>query len=142
MSILLAIGNSLEGRHACTLRAASARAGGMRPIFGEWNGSETASLASGQGSRAGERRMNAAVPIEANLDLRLEHELQTAMRRQRGARPQFRSSAHGMARACSSSLTAAGTRIAREVPAVLILEGVGVRFAPSSALRSPEPRLQ
>ena len=101
----------------------------MSPIFGEWNGSETARAARHQGSHAGARRMNAAVPTGMNLDLRLEHELQTAMRRQRGARPQFRSIAHGMARHCFSSFDAAGTRVAREVPAVLVLEGVGAACA-------------
>jgi hypothetical protein len=38
----------------------------MGPIFGEWDGSETARAASGQ---AGERRMNAAVPGRACLAL-------------------------------------------------------------------------
>ena len=76
-----------------TLRAASARQADRRPIFGEWDGSETGSAASRRGP--GERRMNAAVSIEANLtvlnqDLRLEHELQTAMGRRRKAQPQFR----------------------------------------------------
>jgi len=123
---LFAIGRSLRGRHARSLRAASAREEGVRPIFGERDGSEAASAASWQDSYAGKRRMNAAVLLEANLDLRLEHELQTAMRRQRMARPQFRSIAHGMARDCSSSFAAAGTRVAHEVPAVLISEGVGV----------------
>jgi hypothetical protein len=46
--------------------------------------------------------MNAAVPSKSNLNLRLEHQFQTAMTRQRGARPQFRSSAHGMAQYRSS----------------------------------------
>ena len=40
----------------------------MGPIFGEWDGSETARAASGQGA-AGKRRMNAAVPGRACLAL-------------------------------------------------------------------------
>jgi hypothetical protein len=67
MSILLAIGRSLKGRRARSLRAASAREEGTSPIVGEWDGSETGSAASGQGSYAGERRMNAAVSKKANL---------------------------------------------------------------------------
>ncbi len=126
MSILFAIGRSHRGRHTRLLRAASAREEGVRPIIGEGDGSEAASAASWQGSYIGARRMNAAVLLEANLDLRLEHKLQTAMGRQRVARPQFRSIAHGMARDCSSGFPAAGTRFAHEVPAVLILKGVGV----------------
>jgi len=47
-------------------RAASARKACASPIFGEWDGSETARAASGQ---AGERRMNAAVPGKACLAL-------------------------------------------------------------------------
>jgi hypothetical protein len=80
--------------------------------------------------------MNAAVPIKTNLNLRLEHELQTAMRRQREARPQFRSIAHGTARHCSSSFAATATRVAREAPAVLVLEGIGVACVVGA--RAPE----
>jgi len=99
--------------------------------------------------------MNAAVPIETNLNLRLEHELQTAMRRQHGARPQFRSIAHGTALRCFSSFAAAATRVAREVPAALVLKGIdlacvvgalapeqfksGVRLAPVIFLGEPIP---
>jgi len=61
--------------------------------------------------------MNAAVHIRTNLNLRLEHELQTAMRRRRGAQPQFRSSPDGLARHGRSSIFAADTRVAREGPA-------------------------
>jgi len=82
-------------------RAASARQQGTRPIFGEGDGSETARVASGSGP--GERRMNAAFRSCWDLNLRLEHELQTAMRRQRGTQPQFRSIASGTARHCLSS---------------------------------------
>jgi hypothetical protein len=57
--------------------------------------------------------MNAAVFGNATLavlneDLRLEHELQTAMGRQRQARPQFLSFTHGLARHCASRLWHAG----------------------------------
>jgi hypothetical protein len=83
-------------------RAASARKACASPIFGEWDGSETARAPSAIGPKARGRRMNAAVPSKSNLNLRLEHQFQTAMRRQRGARPQFRSSAHGMAQYRSS----------------------------------------
>jgi len=41
----------------------------MDPIFGEWDGSEIARPVGGQGAKAGERRMNAAVPIETCLAL-------------------------------------------------------------------------
>jgi hypothetical protein len=77
MSILLAIAKSHEGRRIRSLRAASAREEGTSPIVGEWDGSETASAASDEDP--GEGRMNAAVPMRWDLNLRLEHELQTAM---------------------------------------------------------------
>jgi len=78
--------------------------------------------------------MSAPVAMQANLNLRLEHELQTATRRRRSAQPQFRSTAGGPARRCSNTpLALVGTCGTPEVPAVLILEGIGVRFAPSSA---------
>jgi hypothetical protein len=67
MSILLAIGKSLGGGHARSHRAASARAGGVRPIFGEWDGSEIESAASGQVADGGARHTNAAVSLEATL---------------------------------------------------------------------------
>jgi hypothetical protein len=72
--------------------------------------------------------MNAAVFGKATLavlneDLRLEHELQTAMRRQREARPQFLSFTHGMADTVPAG---SGARVGHEVPAVLISEGVGI----------------
>jgi hypothetical protein len=41
----------------------------MSPIFGEWDGSETAGAASGRNAQAGERRMNALVPGRACLAL-------------------------------------------------------------------------
>lgn len=59
--------------------------------------------------------------------MRLEHELQTAMMRQRRARPRFRSFAHGMARHPVSSL-ALLARASREVPAVLLFKGIGVAY--------------
>jgi hypothetical protein len=80
--------------------------------------------------------MNAAVPSEANLNLGLFHELQTAMRRQRGARPQFRSLLTAWRDIIPAAL-APLARVAREVPAVLILEGIG-GFAPASAPRLSE----
>jgi len=51
------------------------------------------------------------------------------MRRQRVARPQFRSFADGLARNCRGSSVAADTRVAHEVPAVLLLKGIGVACA-------------
>jgi len=60
-------------------------------FFGEWNGSDAASSASVNGLLVGKHWMNAAEPVEDKPYLRLEHELQTAMRRQRWAPPQFRS---------------------------------------------------
>jgi hypothetical protein len=72
------------------LCAVSARGVGTGPIFGGWNGLEAASAASEASAADGEQRMCAAEPGEFYLDLRLEHKLQTAMRRQRGAQPRFR----------------------------------------------------
>jgi len=66
-----------------SLHAASAKREKIGPIFGEWNGSDAASAASVNGLPAGKHWMNAAEPIEDKPYLRLEHELQTAMRRQR-----------------------------------------------------------
>jgi hypothetical protein len=57
---------------------------------------EATSAAGGRGPQTGERRMNAAGPSVSNLDLRLEHEFQTVMARQRSALPQFLSIAHGI----------------------------------------------
>jgi hypothetical protein len=72
------------------------------PLAPRRNGSEgrrTARLSVGEtdrkhqarlnqiGRQAGERRVNAAVPIRSYFALRLEHELQTAVGRQRQARP-------------------------------------------------------
>ena len=70
--------------------------------------------------------MNAAVLIRSNLNLRLEHGLQTAMGRQRQTRPQFRSNAYGMARHGRSSSFAADTRVARGFRSVFVLKGIGV----------------
>jgi hypothetical protein len=67
MSILLAIGKSLGGRHARSRHAASARGEGVRPILGEWNGSEIASAASWQGAWSDGRRKGAAVFRKATL---------------------------------------------------------------------------
>ena len=93
------------GAGRARFRAASAGKACASPIFGEWDGSETARAPSAIGPKARARRMNAAVPSESNLNLRLEHQFQTAMTRQRWARPQFRSSAHGMAQHRSSGLS-------------------------------------
>jgi hypothetical protein len=120
MSILLTIGKSRMGQSAFSLHAASARREETGPIFGEWNGSKAASAASINGLPAGEQWMNAAEPVEGKLYLRLEHELQTAMGRQRGTPPQFRFDAHDMARHRISSRGAADTRLAHQAPAVLI----------------------
>src|SRR6516164_1718973 len=90
ISILLAIGKSHGDRYAQSRRAAWAGREETGPIFGGWNGSEAASAASIRGPAAGERQISAAEPVALNLDLRLEHELQTAMRRPRGTQPRFR----------------------------------------------------
>src|ERR1700733_12572019 len=103
MSILLAIGKSHKGRHACSLHVAVmsdaksdlAREKGTGPMVGEWDGLEVPR--SGQGPREGQcagERVKATAPRWLDLDLRfadksLGHELQTAMRRQRRALPQF-----------------------------------------------------
>jgi hypothetical protein len=55
MSILLAIGKSRMGPFAPSLHAAAAKREGSGPIFGEWNGSDTASTASVDGLPAGEQ---------------------------------------------------------------------------------------
>jgi hypothetical protein len=85
----LAIGKSHGDRPAGSRRAASAGRADTGPIFGGWDGLKAAGAAS-EALADGERSMNAAEPDELNLDLRLEHELQTAMIRQRRARPRFR----------------------------------------------------
>src|SRR6516162_1286336 len=89
MSILLAIGKS-HGDHARSRRAASAGGEETGPIFVEWSGPEVASTASIERPAVSKRQTNAAEPFDVNLDLRLEHKLQTATRRQRGTRPRFR----------------------------------------------------
>src|ERR1700751_69659 len=93
MSILLAIGKSL-GDRARSRRAASAGGEETGPIFVEWSGPEGASTASIERTAVGKRQTNTAQPFAVNLDvklgLRLEHKLQTAMRRQRGTPPRFR----------------------------------------------------
>jgi hypothetical protein len=55
MSILLAIGKSRMGLFAPLLHAVAAKREGSGPIFGEWNGSDTASTASVNGLPAGEQ---------------------------------------------------------------------------------------
>jgi hypothetical protein len=89
MSILLAIGKSHGGR-ARSRRAASAGGEKTGPIFVDWSGLGVASAASIKGSAAGKRQTHTAEPFDGSLDLRFEHKLQTATRRQRTARPQFR----------------------------------------------------
>ena len=113
------------------LRAASVGKARASPIVGEWDGSGTASAPSVIGPGAGERRMNVAVPSESNLNLRLSHELQTAMG---GSAERGRNfalcSRHG-ATLFQRLYDTAGARRARG-PAVLIIEGIG-GFAPASA---------
>src|SRR6516165_10395147 len=84
MSILLAIGRS-HGDRARSHRAVSAGGEDSGPIFVAWSGPEVASAASIARPAFGKR--NTAEPFDIDLDLRLEHKLQTATRRQRGARP-------------------------------------------------------
>src|ERR1700741_3084708 len=88
MSILLAIGKS-HGDRARSRRAASAGGEKTGPIFVELSDPEVASAASIEKPAIGKRQANAAGPFGVNLDLGLEHKLQTATRRQRGARPRF-----------------------------------------------------
>ena len=78
--------------------------------------------------------MNAAVPKSGDpncwdLCLRFVHELQTAMRRQRGARPQFRSIADGMRGTVPAALALLPRT--REAQAVLLHKGI---FASAVAL--------
>src|SRR5215469_12384542 len=92
ISILLAIGKSHRDRlgrlrRAVPARDVSAPDGGTGPIFGGWGGLETASAASKRDPADGERRMSTAEPGQLDLDLRLEHKLQTTMGRQRCTRP-------------------------------------------------------
>src|SRR5262249_25650479 len=87
MSILLAIGRS-HGDRARSRRAASAGGEDNGPIFVDWSGPKVASTASRARPAIGKR--NTAEPFYIDLDLRLEHKLQTATRRQRRARPWFR----------------------------------------------------
>src|SRR5262249_1494457 len=91
ISILLAIGKSHRDRlgrlrRAVPARDVSAPDGGTGPICG-WDGLETASTASERDPADGERRMSTAEHRYLDLDLRLEHKLQTAMGRQRCTRP-------------------------------------------------------
>jgi hypothetical protein len=77
------------------------------------NGSETRSAPEWTGERSGERHINAAASVETILnsfpkgilseDLRLEHELQTALGRQHTTLPRVLSFADGTTRrhACS-----------------------------------------
>jgi len=96
------------------------------PIFGGWNGLKAAGAASGVAPADGERSMNTAEPDELNLDLRLEHELQTvAGSSARRCRDFFAYSRHRRD-IVPAALFATGTRVAREAPAVLFLEGIGV----------------
>src|SRR5580704_1819854 len=99
MSILLAIKQSHEGRPA--VRSAPYRrwGTGASPISGEGNGLDTpnaAGIARTAGKRAARMQPNLDFPLEdLREDLRLEHELQTAMRAT--AEPsQFLSIAHGI----------------------------------------------
>ena len=64
-------------------------------IVSEKDGSETTSAPRGSRPNAGER-LNAATLTGPNLDMRLEHELQTVVERQRVAPPQFLSIAAGI----------------------------------------------
>src|SRR5208282_3216758 len=122
MSILLAIWKSRRGRHAAY--PTPHRRWGTRtcPIVGEWDGLETTSAASGEDPWAGERRMNAAASIRSNLallleDLRLEHELQTAMGGSAGRHRNF-SIAYGIGATPSQVHLAPGTCLTPEAPVV------------------------
>lgn len=71
--------------------------------------------------------MNAAAPLRSDFDLRLEHEFQTVMGRQRYAPPQSLSNAYGLGRnTVPGAMAAHGTRVTREAPVVLLLEGISV----------------
>src|SRR5580704_16300304 len=129
MSILLAIKQSHEGRPA--VRSAPYRrwGTGASPISGEGNGLDTpnaAGIARKAGKRAARVQPNLDFPLEdLREDLRLEHELQTAMRAT--AEPsQFLSIAHGIgATRAPAACGAAGIRVTHGVPAVLFLKGIG-----------------
>jgi hypothetical protein len=74
--------------------------------------------------------MNAAASIRSSLallleDLRLEHELQTAMGGSAGRHRNF-SIAYGIGATPSQVHLAPGTCLTREAPVVLFLEGIGV----------------
>jgi len=84
------------------------------------NGLEAACAASVNSLPAGKQRVNAAEPVKGNPYLRLEHELQTAMKAAARGAAAISLDAHGTARRCCSSSGATDTRLAHEVPAVLI----------------------
>jgi hypothetical protein len=98
------------------------------------NGLGAASAASINGLPAGKQWVNVAEPLEGNPYLRLEHELQTAMKAAARGAAVISLDAHGTARHCSSS-SAADTRLARQAPAVLIpLKGFGMAYVAVGAL--------
>ena len=117
------------GLFAPSLHAVAAKREESGPIFGEWNGSDTASTASAKDLPAGEQKLNAAELVKGNPCLRLEHKLQTAMGAAAWNAAAISLGAHGTARHPFSS-NAADTRLAHDVPAVLI---------PLRALASPTP---
>jgi hypothetical protein len=97
--------------------------------------------------------MNAAAPVGSNLDfhwedlipredLRLEHELQTAVGRQRLAPPQSLSIADGSARYHGSTALAADTHFTPEAPVVLFLKGIGVAYLPHRLRASAPERFE
>jgi hypothetical protein len=122
---------NLIGAGLARLRAASAGKAGASPIVGEWDGSETACAVGAKGSRAGKRRMNAAVPLKSNFYLRLEHEIQTGWGGSARSGRNFTScSRHGAT--LFQQLGAPLGRASRAIPIVLISEGIG-GLGPSSA---------
>src|SRR6516225_8425662 len=122
MSILLAIGKS-HGDRARSRRAASAGGEETGPIFVKRSGPEVASTASVERPAAGKRQTGTAELFNVSLDLRFEHKLQTAMRRQRGTRPRFRSMPamrrDAIERLCRCACAARAVRV------VLIPTGLG-----------------
>jgi hypothetical protein len=86
MSILLAIGKSHTGWRAASSRPDRRGLRALRPIAGVGNGSGTPSAAKWREPRTSVCRSNAAAPFRSDLDLRLEHELQTAVERRHGRR--------------------------------------------------------
>jgi hypothetical protein len=138
MSILLAIRQSHEGRPA--VRSAPYRrwGTGASPIVGEGNGLDSrnaAGVVCKAGKRAAQMHPNPDFPLEDLWeDLRVEHELQTAMRAT--AQPsQFLSITHGIGATRAPAAGSCWVPVTHGVPAVLFLKGIGLLAGPPSSAR-------